>query len=361
LFPTANPTLATITVIELAHLVGGEIIRGEAAMPLVGLNALGDAVKGDVSFLGNPRYAKALRETQASAALVPTDFVASSENVPAEIALIGVANPTLAFSRVIEFFCPVKRERELGIHPTAVIADSAKLVPELVSIGAHVIIGEGTEIGEGTVVLPGAYIGSDVKIGRDCVLHANCTIKERCLIGDRVVIHSGAVIGTDGFGYELINGRHQKIDQVGIVEIENDVEIGSCATIDRARFGSTLIGEGTKIDNLVQIGHNVRTGKHCILVSQTGISGSTKLGDYVVMGGQVGVAGHLKIGDRVSFMAKSGVTKDHQEPGVYTGFPARPIMEGRRMLASPAKVPELIERVRQLEKKIEALQQKASE
>lgn len=351
--------MATITVTELAHLVGGEILRGDAEMPLIGLNSLSDSVRGDVSFLGNPRYAKALKETLASAALVPQGFVPSSENVPAEIALISVVNPTLAFSRVIEFFCPVKREREMGVHPTAVIAKGVKWVPELVSIGAHVVIEEGSEIGDGTVILPGVYVGADVKIGRDCVLHANSTIKERCIIGDRVVIHSGAVIGTDGFGYELINGRHQKIDQVGIVEIENDVEIGSCATIDRARFGSTLIGEGTKIDNLVQIGHNVRTGKHCILVSQTGISGSTKLGNYVVMGGQVGVAGHLRIGDRVSFMAKSGVTKDQHVPGVYTGFPARPIMEGRKMLAAPAKVPELIERVRQLEKKIEALQKKA--
>jgi UDP-3-O-[3-hydroxymyristoyl] glucosamine N-acyltransferase len=175
-------------------------------------------------------------------------------------------------------------------------------------------------------------------------------------LGNRVTIHSGSVIGSDGFGYEMFEGRHVKIEQVGIVQIEDDVEIGSCTTIDRARFGRTLIGEGTKIDNLVQIGHNCVLGKHCIIVSQTGISGSTRIGNHVTMGGQVGVAGHLVIGDKVMLLAKSGVTKSIPEPGAYTGYPAKPLMEGRKMLTYPARVPELMERIKKLERRLAVLE-----
>jgi UDP-3-O-[3-hydroxymyristoyl] glucosamine N-acyltransferase len=187
-------------------------------------------------------------------------------------------------------------------------------------------------------------------------LHPNVVIRERCILGNRVTIHSGSVIGSDGFGYEMFEGRHVKIEQVGIVQIEDDVEIGSCTTIDRARFGRTLIGEGTKIDNLVQIGHNCVLGKHCIIVSQTGISGSTRIGNHVTMGGQVGVAGHLVIGDKVMLLAKSGVTKSIPEPGAYTGYPAKPLMEGRKMLTYPARVPELMERIKKLERRLAVLE-----
>lgn len=177
-------------------------------------------------------------------------------------------------------------------------------------------------------------------------------------MGDRVTVHSGSVIGTDGFGYQTVQGKHLKIEQVGIVQIDEDVEIGSCTTIDRARFGRTHIGAGSKIDNLVQIGHNVVTGKHCIIVSQTGISGSTKLGNYVVMAGQVGVAGHLEIGDQVTFLAKSGVTKSVPEPGAYTGYPAKPLIEGRKMMAYPGRVPELLDRVKELERRLAELEKR---
>jgi UDP-3-O-[3-hydroxymyristoyl] glucosamine N-acyltransferase len=193
-------------------------------------------------------------------------------------------------------------------------------------------------------------------IGENCELHPNVVIRERCILGNRVTIHSGSVIGSDGFGYEMFEGRHVKIEQVGIVQIEDDVEIGSCTTIDRARFGRTLIGEGTKIDNLVQIGHNCVLGKHCIIVSQTGISGSTRIGNHVTMGGQVGVAGHLVIGDKVMLLAKSGVTKSIPEPGAYTGYPAKPLMEGRKMLTYPGRVPELMERIKKLERRLAAFE-----
>lgn len=343
---------ASITLQELANLVSGTIIQGDAAAVITGLNSLQEAAAGEVTFLGNSRYLKTFQETKASAALVPNAF---SETSPTGIALIGVENPTLAFSAVIKFFGPNARELKMGVHPSAVVAESAVFDQTKVSIGPRATIGEGAVIGDGTIIHAGAFVGADVRIGKDCLLHGNSIIKDYCIIGNRVTIHSGAVIGTDGFGYELVNGRHKKIEQVGIVQIDDDVEIGSCTTIDRARFGKTWIGEGTKIDNLVQIGHNVTVGKHCILCAQTGISGSTKLGDYVVMGGQVGVAGHLKIGSQVTFLAKSGVAKDYPYAGAYTGYPAKPLMEGRRMLAAPAKVPELLDRVRALEKRIEML------
>ena len=344
---------ASITLQELAKLVGGELVRGEATTAITGINSLQEAVAGEATFLGNSRYLKALQETSASAALVPPGF---SERVPEGVALIAVANPTHSFSSVIKFFGPRSREIKMGVHPSAVVSAAAVFDRSKVSVGPCAVIEDGAVIGDGTVIHAGAFVGVDVRIGAGCLLHSGSIVKDFCVIGNRVTIHSGAVIGTDGFGFELINGRHQKIEQVGIVQIDDDVEIGSCSTIDRARFGRTWIGEGTKIDNLVQIGHNVVIGKHCILCAQTGISGSTKLGNYVVMGGQVGVAGHLKIGDRVTFLAKSGVAKDYPEAGSYTGYPAKPLMEGRRMLAAPAKVPELLDRVRELEKKIEALE-----
>jgi UDP-3-O-[3-hydroxymyristoyl] glucosamine N-acyltransferase len=202
----------------------------------------------------------------------------------------------------------------------------------------------------------GCVVGHNCTIGENTILYPHVTLYPNTHIGTNVIIHAGAVIGADGFGFYQHNGQHKKIPHIGSVYIEDDVEIGANTTIDRGCLGETRIGQGSKIDNLVQIGHNVKIGKHCIIVSQTGISGSTQLGDYVTMGGQVGVIGHLKIGDRVMFKARSVVTKSISEAGTYTGYPARPLMEGHKMLVLPARIPELIERVRELEKKIAALE-----
>lgn len=348
----------SINLQKLAELVGGELTAGDAGSILTGLNSIADAAHGEVTFLGNVRYLPALKTTRASAALVSDDLDVG--DVPAGLALIRVKNPTLAFSSVIRFFGPPSIEFVPGVHESAVVANDASFDPQQVSIGPNAVVESGVVIGAGCVIHAGAFIGRGVRLGTDCVIHANATIKERCVLGNRVILHSGSVIGSDGFGYELVKGRHQKIDQVGIVQIDDDVEIGSCTTIDRARFGRTWIGEGTKIDNLVQIGHNCVIGKHCILVSQVGISGSTRLGSYVTMGGQAGVAGHLEVGDQVMVLAKSGVTKNLPQPGAYTGFPARPLAEGRKMMALPARIPELIERVRELEKKLAALETAAA-
>lgn len=347
-----EPTRHTLTVADLAQLVGGKVLCGDIELEIVGLNSIADAEEGDVTFLGNPRYAAALEASRASAVLVPIGFQGTGGGK----ACIEVENPTLAFSQVIRQFGPKKPVARWGVHELAMVDPSAQFDPQHVSIGPGVFVGEGAVLGRGTILWAGCFVGAGAVIGENCELHPNVVIRERCVLGNRVVIHSGSVIGSDGFGYEFQGGRHIKIEQVGIVQIEDDVEVGSCTTIDRARFGRTWIGEGTKIDNLVQIGHNCVLGKHCIIVSQTGISGSTRIGNHVTMGGQVGVAGHLVIGDKVILLAKSGVTKSIPEAGAYTGYPAKPLMEGRKMLTYPGRVPELIERVRKLEQRLEALE-----
>jgi UDP-3-O-[3-hydroxymyristoyl] glucosamine N-acyltransferase len=344
----------TITLQQLTELVGGTLSAGSPESIISGLNSILEACPGEVTFLGNARYLPALKTTRASAVLVPEDL--DAEDAREGLALIRLKNPTLAFSTVIRFFVPPAMEFVPGVHPTATVASDVVYDPQKVSIGPQAVVECGVHLGDGCMIHAGTFIGRGVKLGAGCVIHANSVIKEYCILGQRVILHSGSVIGSDGFGYEEFQGRHQKIDQVGIVQIDDDVEIGSCTTIDRARFGRTWIGEGCKIDNLVQIGHNCTLGKHCIIVSQTGISGSTRLGNYVTMGGQVGVAGHLEIGDKVMFFAKSGVTKSILEAGAYTGYPARPLMEGRKMLSLPAKIPDLLERVRALEKKLAALE-----
>lgn len=342
----------TIPLGRLAELVAGRLLSGSPETPISGLNSISEAEPGEVTFLGNSRYASALAASRAAAVLVPEGF----EGDAGGKALIAVENPTLAFSQVIRHFGPSRRAARFGVHQTAVIEPGARFDPQQVSIGPGVYIGEGAVIGRGSVIHAGCSLGDGVTLGEDCELHPNVVIRERCRLGSRVIIHGGAVIGSDGFGYETTEGRHQKIEQVGIVQIDDDVEIGSCTTIDRARFGRTWIGAGTKIDNLVQIGHNCVIGRHCIIVAQTGISGSTRLGDYVTMGGQVGVAGHLEIASRVLVLARSGVTKSLHEPGAYTGYPARPLMEGRKILAYPARVPELLERIKKLEQRLEQLE-----
>jgi UDP-3-O-[3-hydroxymyristoyl] glucosamine N-acyltransferase len=337
---------------RLAELVGGELIQGDPAGLVTGLNSITEASAGEVTFLGNPRYLAALKTTKATAILVDPNFSEPMDGV----ALIRVANPTFAFSSVIRHFGPPPRAFVPGVHPSAVVSASAVFDHQKVSIGPCAVIEDDVAIGDGTIVNAGVFIGQGTRIGADCVLHTHCTIKERCVLGNRVIIHSGSAIGTDGFGYEFSKGRHLKIDQVGIVQIDDDVEIGSCTTIDRARFGRTWIGEGCKIDNLVQIGHNVTLGKHCVIVSLVALAGSTRFGDYVTIAGQVGVSGHLEIASKVTLLARAGVTKNITEPGAYSGFPAKPLMEGHRIQAATRKIPDMLGRIKELEKRLAALE-----
>ncbi len=342
---------------ELCDLIEGTITVGELNLPITGFSSIKEAESGEITFLGNARYASSLKKSKASAVIVDEQFT----DIPEGIAVIRVNNPTLKFSLIIDKFGPQKQPFIPGIHPTAVMGANTTYNPKKVYIGPCAIIEDGVEIGDGTSINGGVFIGRNAKIGNDCLIHANAVIKDRCVLGNRVIIHSCTVIGSDGFGYEFAVGKHLKIDQVGIVQIDDDVEVGSCTTIDRARFGRTWIGEGTKIDNLVQIAHNVITGKHCILVSQVGISGSTRLGNYVTLAGQTGVAGHLNITDQVTMLGRSGVTKDIDEPGAYMGYPTKPLMEGRRYLAYPSKVPSIIERLKVMEEKVKQLESKLTE
>lgn len=332
---------------ELAALVGGRVIGDSASARITGVASVSDALEGDITFFGNTKYLPALRASRATCALVPEGF---AETIPA--IQIQVANPSLAFSQVVERFAPAPVVFAPGIHPTAVVSPEAKL-GEGVSIQAHAVIEPGAQIGDRTVIGANVYVGHETRIGVDCLIHPNASIRERCVLGDRVIVHCGAVIGSDGFGFEMVEGRYVKIPQIGIVQIDNDVEIGANATLDRARFGRTWVGEGTKIDNLVQIAHNVVIGKQSILCSQVGVSGSSKLGNYVTLAGQAGIVGHIEIGDQAVVAAQSGVSKNIPPKQIWLGSPAIPIQDQKVNLAHISRLPKLIERVKKLERDAE--------
>ncbi len=334
---------------ELAQLVGGDIVRGELDLLIDGIAALDEAGPAELSFLGNEKYRNQFLVTRAGAVIVPP----GTEEGPEGCALIVAANPSLAFGKAVgHFIAAFSRRFTPGMHPRAIVDESVKLDPAKVRVHAGAVIMAGALIGDGSEIGPNSVIGEDVRIGRDCFIQANVTIRERCILGDRVALQPGVVIGSDGYGYDLVNGRHKKVEQVGIVVIEDDVEIGANSTVDRARFGRTVIGEGTKIDNLVQIGHNVQIGKHCLLIALTGIAGSSKFGDYVVAAAQVGVAGHVKVGSKAILSARTGVTADLEGGVTYGGNPARPIMEEQRSRAYFKNFPKLVERIKALEKKV---------
>ncbi len=331
---------------EIANRLSAQLVAGSPDTPITGFAALKDAQPGDLSFFGDERYRADLEKTQATVILVPLNWTA----FPPNATCIAVENPSTDFSKLADELGKRRRTFRPGIHPTAVIADSVIANRDRICVGANAVIEDGAHIGDGTEIGAGCVVGPDTRIGADCRLFPNVTVNEACTLGDRVILHPGVVVGADGFGYQFEKGRHRKVDQNGIVQVDNDVEIGSNTTIDRARIGKTWIGEGTKIDNLVQIAHNVRIGKHCIIVSQCGIAGSTVIGDYVVMAAQAGVGGHLNIGAQCVIGARAGVIKD-LPPGntSYLGFPAIPAMQERRRLAASKKIPELIDRVRKLE------------
>jgi UDP-3-O-[3-hydroxymyristoyl] glucosamine N-acyltransferase len=351
-----------ISVEELARLVGGRVVCGSganaetgpgaAAVRVTGAASLAEANEGDVTFFGNAKYLPALKATRASCALVPEDFAE-----PISAIAVLVANPSLAFAQVLEKLAPPPITFAPGIHPSAVIAEGVSLGAS-VSIQANVVIEPGAIIGAGTVIGANAYVGHEARVGDGCHIHPNVTIRERCVLGNRVIVHSGTVIGSDGFGFEFSQGRHVKIPQTGIVQIDDDVEIGSNTSIDRARFGRTWIGEGSKIDNLVQIAHNVVVGKHSLIISQAGISGSTQIGNYVTIAGQVGTVGHIKIGDQSVIAAKSGISKDLPPKSVVWGVPAIPIREEKERIVYMSRLPKLWEKVKQLEQLLDSVAKK---
>ena len=341
--PTAQP----INLQQLAALVGGQLsFEGDTPLWISGVASIAEAAPDEVTFLGNPRYLPGLRLSKAAAVLVPEDF---AEEVPP--LLVRVANPSLAFARLVEFFAPKPPAFAAGVHPSAVVGQGVR-IGEGASIQPFAVLEPGSVVGAGYVVGAHCYLGQDSKVGDFCLLHPRVTVAARCVVGNRVVLHSGVVLGSDGFGFEWTGGRHVKIPQVGIVQVDDDVEIGANTTVDRARFGRTWIQEGCKIDNLVQIAHNVVVGKHSLLVAQAGISGSTHLGERVTLAGQVGVAGHLQIGDGAVVSAQSGVSKSLAGAALYMGSPAQPAAEFREQVAMVRRLGKLQERVQRLEKAI---------
>jgi UDP-3-O-[3-hydroxymyristoyl] glucosamine N-acyltransferase len=336
---------------DIVEKLGGTL-EGDGEIEITAVAGLGEGAAGDISFLSNPRYAAQVTTTKASAVIVPTDW-----DRPAKCALVRVENSDQVFARAAELFYEAPPRPAPGIHPTAVVAESASL-GDGVSIGPHCTVEEGVVIGANSVVSAHGYVGYKTVIGSDCFFYPLVSIRDFTEIGDRVIIHNGTVIGSDGFGYAVQkDGSRTKIPQIGKVVIEDDVEIGANAAIDRARFGKTRIGRGTKIDNLVQVAHNVVIGEHSVLCGQAGVSGSTTIGSRVILAGQAGLAGHLEVGDGAIVGAQAGVMKDVPPKDFVMGSPALPHLQAKKLIASTMTLPKLKEKVRELEQLISQLQQ----
>ncbi len=332
------------TVRELAELVQGEV-EGNADTPITGVAGLQDAAPEHLSFLANSKYARQAADSKAGAIIVTS----TQPRPNPDCSLIRVQNPDVAFATICSLFAPAPLRYADGIHPTAVIGEGVSMGSG-VSIGAHAVVESGAIIGDGSRLMPQVYVGHEARIGARCLLYPGVVVRDRCLIGNDVILHPGAIIGADGFGFDITSENAQKIPQTGIVRIDDRVEIGANTTVDRARFGQTWIQEGVKIDNLVQIAHNVVVGRNTLIASQVGISGSTRIGQRVIVAGQVGAVGHISIGDGAILCAQAGVSKDVPSRAMVAGYHARPIREEQRTEVYMRKLPELFEDVKQLKK-----------
>ena len=330
----------TLTLSEIARQLGGEVI-GNGSTPITGFSTADTAKPGDLTFADKEAYFVAAEGSGASAILVSGSFTSTSKP------LLRVANARIAVARLLPIFFPPD-ENPPGIHPAAVVDPSAQIDPT-VHIGPHCTVGPRVRIGARSALMAGNYIGRDCQIGEDVCLFPNVTVYPRSQIGNRVVIHAGTTIGSDGYAYVLDEGRHRKVLQVGNVVIHDDVEIGANAAIDRAALGSTVIGAGTKIDNLVHVAHNVVMGRHCLIMGQVGFAGSTRLGDYCVVASQSGIAGHLTLGKQSTVGAKSGVMRDVPDGGTVLGIPAYPDKQAKRQWIALQKLPDMMRRFRELE------------
>lgn len=325
--------------------------EGDPTLEIQGVAALAEAQPGDLSFISDPKYLPLLEQTQASAVLAPERLIP-----PTHLGCIRTSYPRLTFAQAIEIFYHPFRQ-PVGIHPTAVIGADVQ-VGEGVAIGPHAVIESGVQIGAGTQIHSHVVIYPGVQIGAGCQLFAHCVIHERSVIGAGCLIHSGAVIGDDGFGHvPQADGSWYRMAQSGIVVLEEGVDVGSNVTIDRPAVGETRIGRGTKIDNLVQVGHGVRTGSDCVLVAQVGIAGGATLGQRVILGGQVGVAGHIQIGDGVVAVGQTGITGEIAAGQTVAGYPHQPHANWRRVVAAERRLPDLLKTVRRLEARIRDLEQ----
>jgi len=341
---------------ELASRIGGTV-EGDGSVPIRGLAPLEEAGPGELSFYGNPKYRKELASTRASAVLVPTGEAMSR----ADVVWVRVPSPHLAFARLLSLFPPAARLAP-GVHPRAEVHASARVDPSA-TVMALAVVEAGAVVGPRSVLWPGSYLGEGSRLGEDCVLQPGALVRERCILGDRVVLQPGVVVGSDGFGFAFdpAGGSHVKVPQVGRVRIEDDVEVGAGSCIDRATVGETVIGRGAKIDNLVQIAHNVRVGPLSIICAQAGVSGSTELGTGVILAGQVGVVGHLTIGDGARVTAQSGIPHDVPPGATISGAPAVDHALWLRQSAALKHLPDLLREVRELRARVAALESRKDE
>jgi UDP-3-O-[3-hydroxymyristoyl] glucosamine N-acyltransferase len=336
----------SFTSAQIALELSGELI-GDSSIEVTGLAPADRARAGELTFAENASTFAAAEQSQAAAILVAGPFVSLSK------VLIRVANARVAWARVLPLFFPPE-EHPGGIHPSAVIADSAQIDPTA-HIGPNCVLGARVRVGARSVLKGGNHLGDDCQVGDDVCLFPNVVLYQRTQLGHRVVIHAGSVIGSDGFGYVVDQGRHRKMLHLGHVIIHNDVEIGANVAVDRGALNATVIGEGTKIDNLVHIAHNVVMGRHCLILGQVGIAGSTSLGDYVVVVSQSGIADHLKLGNQVIVGAKSGVMRDVPDGGRVLGIPAAPDRQAKRQMLAIQQLPDLLHRMREMEAQLRDL------
>ena len=338
------------TLAEIANIVNGEVV-GDKNLVITGLSGIQEAKEGDLTFLANSKYIPLSSKTKATAIITSRDIEITGKSV------IRTDNPSLAFADLIKTMTGDDVHPFAGIHEAAFVADDCT-VGKNVSIGPFAIIENKAKIGDNTIIYGGSYIGHHAVIGDDCLIYPNVTIREQVSIGNHVIVHSGTVIGSDGFGYIQVDGAHKKIPQIGTVAIEDDVEIGANVAIDRARFDQTIIGQGTKIDNLVQVAHNVVMGEDCIIISQVGISGSVNIGKGSYLLGQAGITGHLTIGEGSIVYSQCALGKSIPPQSHVSGSPARPHNEAKRVFAATQKLPQYIKIIQDLQKRVQELEAK---
>lgn len=332
------------TLKDIASVIDGKIV-GDDTVVIKGVCGIKEAQEGDITFLANTKYKHFLDKTHAAAIIVTKDI-----EYPAKT-IIQTENPSLGFSKVISMFKSAEAKHSKGIDKKSSIHKAAK-ISDNVSIGAFSVIDEDASLEDGVIIYPNCYIGKNVKIDKDTLIYPNVTIRENVTIGKNVIIHSSTIIGSDGFGYIEIDGVHKKIPQVGVVIIEDDVEIGANVAIDRARFGQTVIGKGTKIDNLVQIAHNVKIGANSIIVAQVGIAGSVTIGKNNIVAGQTALTGHVELGDNVMVGGRSAVTKSFPSNSILLGAPAKHYRDQKKIFACISKLPELFNTIKKIKKKL---------
>lgn len=347
------PDTQAMTLGELARLIEGEL-TGPAERVVRGAAGLAEAGPEELSFLANARYEKHMPATQAAAVIVAADYRGPGAS------LIRCKDPYYGFRQAMVALYGFRRHEFQGISPLACVDPTASLAAG-VAVAQFASVGPRASIGENTVIYPGACVGPDCRIGRDCVIYPNAVLYDGCVLGDRVAIHANTVLGEDGFGYATHAGRHEKIPQVGRVEIGDDVEIGACCAIDRAAVGATAIGAGTKFSNLIAIGHGTKVGRGCLFVAQAGVAGSATIGDYCVLAGQAGVNGHITLGKGVRVGAKSGVVGDVPDGQEVLGQPATPLAHARRVYMCLTQLPELRNQVKQLSAELEKLKARLAE